>query len=112
MQEMSLILRCHIHDVCDADRSLFGFDAAEMEFFGDVADASFDFRFVEQPSVRTIIAALALDTSTQTGFAHIRGATPVRQLLLQTPDLDIHLEVESAASSLLGQILEKHTLSF
>jgi hypothetical protein len=94
----------------DAFRSIL--DEYTIEFSDGTKDDFFDFQLLEDGSrYPTIAAALALDSSQGIAPSKTRGRAATRQIVLQTQDIDIDLQLRDRTTHvyIIGQVLERGT---
>lgn len=97
----------------DKLRSIF--DEYTVVFPPKSRRAIFDFQLVEDVShYKLTVATLTSDSFEHPTPTHTRGLLSVRNILLQSPDLDIHIGIPNSETGtvIIGQILEKSPSKF
>src|SRR3989442_10965313 len=75
------------------------FNAYAVEFPDRSTDNLLEFQIIDDvPNYKTVIASLAFESSCQTATAQTRGSHSRRQIILQTPRLDVDLTIRTTQS--------------
>src|SRR6266481_4254 len=75
------------------------FNAYAVEFPDRSIDKVLEFQIIDgAPNYKTIIASLAFDSCYQTAAVETRGSHSGRQVILQTPELDVDMRIHTSKS--------------
>ncbi len=88
------------------------FNEYTVEFKDRSTATIFEFQIIEDlPNYQTLIARIDLDSWQQPAMAAIRGHAAGRQIVLQTPEFDVDMNINTtkARASIFGQVLERNT---